>query len=571
MLSLPPNRHPVWRLLGLGLTAGTLLFTGVFMVRGVRPLQPTKATDLFLEPKGTLGTITEQLGTGRFVLSYEAIHGAEEDLYLSGVTGRLEEPELLWRMASPAAHRRQGFWTLEGPLGLATWKSPEGADAQQLGRGSVSKEGPALRWDQGAWEGLAPLTWEELEGGGRGLWQLPTGWRRDIHGNLSVPAGPVIWESRNQGALNRLTARTLWAEKGFSKARMSGVSALVEGGALQAGSAEADPTRLTWGAPIQFQRDDGWTGSAEGGEAPRPGPGESLNQLEFRTFQATRPAEGGPHHLRAEGVRWTSAGLRLEGDVHWGQTLQGQPLEIRAPRVLLREGEGPDLPADLPIGEGWAEGQALLTWGRRTLGSPRIEVRRGQKSWKLQAPVFGRAEDGTFTAGEGRGSPMSWSFQGPVQVQFFDGSTLRATRLTWEHDSWILTGGPVTWTRLRERLTGPRVIRRNEQVRFPEGLSGAMAAPEGDLSVHAMEGVGDGQRLTLEGQVVCQGQGWRLEAGRLQLTLGPGRVVHRVVATGSVVLRGRMGEGRGEALELDLKGNRAQWTGRVRGLADAGS
>jgi hypothetical protein len=148
---------------------------------------------------------------------------------------------------------------------------------------------------------------------------------------------------------------------------------------------------------------------------------------------------------------------------------------------------------------------------------------------------------------------------------------LRATRLTWENESWTLTGGPVTWTRVRERLSGPKVIRRKEQVRFPEGLSGAMAAPEGDLSVHAMEGVGDGERLSLAGQVVCQGQGWRLEATRLTLFLGPGRVVQRVAAAGAVLLRGRMGEGRGETLDLDLKGNRAQWTGRVRGLAEIGS
>lgn len=569
--SLPPNRHPFWRVLGLGLAGGTLFLSGIFMMRGARALQPGKATDLFTGPKGTLGTITEQLGTGRFVLSYEAIHGAEEDLFLSGVKGHLEEPELSWRMDSPAAHRRQGFWTLEGPLALEAIKAPGDPTALQIGRGSIASEGPALRWDKGAWEGLAPLTWEELDGGGRGLWHLPAGWRRDTEGHLSVPKGPVTWESRSPGALKHLTSDSLWAERGFGKARLSGVKARVEGGTVEAESAEIDPLELRWGGPIQFRRDDGWAGTAESGTAPRPQPGEPLNQMGFKTFQAARPGEEGEDRLQAEGVRWTSAGLRLEGNVRWEQTLQGQQLLVRAPRVLLREGLGHDLPPDLPIGEGWAEGQAVLAWGRRTLGSPRIEVRRAERHWRLQAPVQGRAEDGTFTSGRGQGSPARWAFEGPVQVKFFDGSSLRADRLAWEQDTWLLTGGPVTWSRLRERLSGPKVLRRGDWIRFPEGLSGAMAAPEGDLSIQAQEGTAEKDVLTLEGRVTCQGQGWRLEARRIQIRLGPGRVVQRVIASGAVVFRGRLGEGRGENLDLDLKANRAQWAGRVRGLAEAGS
>lgn len=566
-LSLPPNRHPFWRILGLGLAGGTLVLSGIFLLRGVRPLAPGQGGELFTGPRGTLGTITEQLGNGRFELTYEAIHGAEEDLFLSGVKGHLVEPAFTWAMDSPAAHRRKGYWTLEGPLGLQAVASSGGRPA---GRGTVKKEGPALRWDKGAWEGLAPLEWEELEGSARGLWHLPPGWRRDSEGHLSVPKGPVVWEARAPGALKQLQADSLWAERGFSVARLVGVQAKVEGGTLEAGTADVDPTQLRWGAPIRFRRDDGWAGSAEGGAAPRPQPGQPLDQLEFRGFRAARGGEEGEDRLQAEGVRWTQAGLRLEGDVRWEQTLQGQRMLVRAPRVLLREAPGGDLPAALPVGEGWAEGQAVLTWGLRTLSSPRIEVQRAQRKWKLQAPTQGGAEEGTFTAGAGQGSPARWAFEGPVLARFFDGGSLRATRLAWEQDTWILTGGPVTFTRLRERLTGPKVIRRGDQIRFPEGIAGAMAAPEGDLSISAHEGEGDKERFTLEGQVVCQGQGWRLEAARLTLTFGPGRVIQRIQAQGSVLLRGRLGEGRGESLDLDLRANRALWSGRVRGLADAG-
>lgn len=565
--ALPPNRHPLWRVLGLGLVGATLGLSTLFLIRGARPLQPRPTTELFTGPKGSLGTLTEQLGNGRFVLSYEAIHGAEEDLYLSGVEGSLDEPDAHWRMGSPAAHRRQGYWTLEGPLDLS---SGPRAGAPITGKGRVEKDGPALKWDKGAWEGLAPLEWEELGGSAKGLWRLPAGWRRDLAGRLTVPSGPVRWEARGPGTLHDLEAASLWAEKGFAKAHLARVKARVEGGSVEAEAADLFPTEIRWSGPVTFVRDDGWRGGAEGGIAPRPEPGQSLQQLEFHHFGAQRHTEAGPERVAASGARWTGAGLRLEGDVRWEQPMDGQALWLRAPRVLIREAAGPDLPQDLPIGEARAEGQALLTWGPRSLASPRIEARRLERTWRLEAPVQGRAEDGTFSAGEGQGSPRKWRFEGPVLAQLFDGSSLRGAQLTWEAETWTLTGSPVTWTRLRERLSGPRLVRIGDRIQFPAGLSGSVAAPEGDLTLRADRAEGEPARFLLEGRVVCAGQGWRLEAERVTLQLGPGRVVRRVLASGALKLRSKDGEGRGEALELDPKGGKATWQGRVRGSGEVG-
>ena len=58
---------------------------------------------------------------------------------------------------------------------------------------------------------------------------------------------------------------------------------------------------------------------------------------------------------------------------------------------------GKDLPDNLPVGHAVAEGQALLTWGKRSLSSPRMEAERATRRWRLQAPVYGRSEDGTFS------------------------------------------------------------------------------------------------------------------------------------------------------------------------------
>lgn len=566
--NLPPARHPLWRGLGWGAMAGVLGLTLRFLLAGGNgmPGRTVGGDPLFGEgTRGSVGTLTEQLGPNRMVLTYRTIEGTEEDLQLDQVTGRLDEQAGAWRMASPKARRRAGVWTLQGPMDLQV--TQPGTTAL-LGKGRIEEGGPALRWAAGAWEGLAPLRWDSLEGSGRGTWTLPAGWRRDTDGRFRVDRGPVRWLAPAGGpaaTLLSMEVERLWATPGFLEGHLEGVRAHLSEGSLQASVADLSPDTVTWPAPLAFERADGWRGEAQGGSAPRPAPGASIQQVELRRFRARRTAAGGEEHLATEGARWTPAGLRLEGSVVWDQPLDGQRLVLKAPRVLMREAPGRDLPAGLPVGHAVAEGQALLTWGRRSLASPRIEVERATRRWKLQAPVLGRGEEGTFTGGAGQGDPRGWTIEGPVQVNLFAGGSLRGARLVWEDAVWTLTGRPAAWSRLRERLSGPRLVRKGEQVSFPEGLSGTLAAADGDLFLRADRGQSEAQRITLAGGVECQGQGWRLAADSVTVTVGPDRTVKLVQASGAVSLRGRLGEGQGEALELEPGPQTVRWQGRVRG------
>jgi hypothetical protein len=343
------------------------------------------------------------------------------------------------------------------------------------------------------------------------------------------------------------------------------VKAHLAEGSLHASVADLSPDTITWPGPLSFERSDGWHGEAQGGIAPRPLPGASFQQVELRMFRARRSLPDGEEQLATEGARWTPAGLRLEGNVVWDQPAEGQRLTLKAPRVLMREAPGKDLPETLPVGHAVAEGQALLTWGRRSLSSPRIEVERATRRWKLQSPVLGRGEDGTFTGGAGQGDPRSWTIEGPVQVNLFSGGNLRGARLVWEDALWTLTGRPAAWSRLRERLSGPRILRKGEVVSFPEGLSGTLAAADGDLFLRAERGQSETQRILLSGGVECQGQGWRLAADSVTVTLGADRSVKLIHAQGAVTLRGRLGEGQGEALELEPGPQIVRWQGSVRG------
>jgi hypothetical protein len=122
--------------------------------------------------------------------------------------------------------------------------------------------------------------------------------------------------------------------------------------------------------------------------------------------------------------------------------------------------------------------------------------------------------------------------------------------------------------RFRERLTGPRLVRTGDLLEFPEGVAGALAALDGDINLQADKGRVLPTVINLDGRVECQGQGWRLQADRISVTLGAGNMVKRVDGSGGVFLRGRMGEGRGDALTLDPNLKSATWLGRVKGATE---
>jgi hypothetical protein len=559
----------------VALFAGTVGLTLRFLMSGTvgMPGRTVLGDPLFGEgSKGSLGTLTEQLGPNRMVLSYKTIEGSESDLRLEQVLGRLDEQAGQWRMQSPSAERQAGIWTLMGPMDLDV--HAPGSNTL-LGRGHIVEKRPAIRWNGGAWEGLAPLHWESLEGSAKGTWELPVGWQREAEGRLRVDHGPIRWEAPAgpgpKPTLLAMDAERLLAMPGFQTGHLEGVHAHLSEGSLNASVADLSPDTVTWPGPLSFSRQDGWNGEAQSGVAPRPMPGDSFQRVEFRGFKARRNLPTGMESLSTQGARWTPAGLRLEGSVVWEQPLEGQHLTLQAPRVLMREGPGTDLPASLPVGSAVAESQAVLSWGKRSLSSPEIQVARASRIWQLKGPVFGRAEEGTFTGSAGHGNPHTWTIEGPVQLSFFRGGNLRGSRLVWQDALWTLTGHPAAWTRLRERLSGPSILRLGEVVSFPEGLNGSLAAPDGDLFLRAERGKSTGEVVTLDGGVECQGQGWRLAADSVTVQVAPDRTVQKIQAKGSVILRGRLGEGQGEALELEPGPRTVHWQGRVHGKGDGPS
>jgi hypothetical protein len=566
--SLLSAQNPIWHGTGFAVLAFAMVGTGIFIYLGPKPLKAkSQGGTIDGGIEGRIGTYTEQLGQSRFLLAYDSITGQEATLQLKGVHGRLEEPATLYLMNSPIARKAGGIWSLDGPMDI---EAREPAHQQTLiGKGRIENPEVGLKWDHGTWTGMSTLVWEDLQGQGRGRWTLPPGWRRELDGRFVVENKPVHWDATGEGAMRALDAQSLWVTLGFGNGRMEQVQAALEGGRIQAQAAEMSPDSIHWLGPIHFQRDDGWIGEAESGLAPRSAEGGSLDKVDLKSFKAHRAVIEGTETIQAEGARWTPAGIRAEGDVRWEQPRDGDPLSLRAPRLLLREAAGEDLPKDLPIGDGRAEGIAVLAWGNRTLSSPRMDVRRVQRTWRIQAPALGKSEQGTFSAGAGMGNPTRWEFEGPIRANVVTGGDLRGDRLVWEESTWTLTGRPATWNGLRERLSGPKLVQKADLIQFPDGVGGSFAAPEGDVVIRADRGESQTSvAATFLGRVDGQGQGWHLQADRVTVALGPDNQVKKIVAKGSVSLRGKINEGRGEYLELDLVKSVARWQGLVKGSAE---
>ena len=117
--SFVSTRNPLWRLLGGAMILSILGVTALYVIRGPRPLRPSNDTvPTEGGTRGRFGTVTEPLGKGLFVMSYETITGKEEDLQLQTVTGKLQEPQTTWNLNSPTARKAGGVWTLFGPMDM---------------------------------------------------------------------------------------------------------------------------------------------------------------------------------------------------------------------------------------------------------------------------------------------------------------------------------------------------------------------------------------------------------------------------------------------------------------------
>ena len=605
------TRHSVYFWSGWLLLAACICITAFISMKGTKPKEVGLNRNFFQGARGEKGQWTERLPRGEYTLTCESSEGDENSLKLIGVEAKyIENPtarnpaqrSLVWHVTAPMATREVGGTVeiLEGPLFIQV----KDINGVLLGSGKSDQEGPALRRENDVWFGLAPLHWTHLDELGKGEYVLPAGWRKENDDRFVVERGPVVWNSMGTDLIRELTAESLNAndlKTGFFnnvRATLVG-NGTSEGGQIWAERVEVEGAMMRFPAPLRFEHQHGWQGTATEGFAVRPGTLNSAGTLELKNFMAsglldTANTSGNVNmvnvrQVRANGTKWTNAGMQMEGSVQWDIDVNEKKggstrYLLRAPRALYRSGQGDELPKDIAIGSIRSEGHPVLTWNSNSLSASAMTYLAPEQSWRLDGPVYGTVPGGSFSAGPALGSASNWIFNGPIRADYRTWGTLRGDRLVWDEipeSVYTFIGHPAVLIGLDRRLSGEKIIHMSNQLQFPSGIQGSLNF-NGEtfiLKADRAEIIGDDntgssraaisiREVRLVGRVECAGQNYKFSSKEARIAFDKNRL-RQITAKGGVSLHGSLGNGFGDTFELIFEEGKNQpvvnWSGRVRG------
>ncbi|MDR2697300.1 MAG: hypothetical protein LBB40_02360 [Holophagales bacterium] len=614
MKALWNTRHFAYR------WSGWILITACIFVSVFLSINPPKEKEIALTNnffqgiRGEKGQWTEKLARGEYTLTCESSESDGNTLKLKGVEARYIEDfvaqdparrTLVWHITAPTAthDNEKTSDTLDGPLFIQV----KDIDGTLVGSGKSDVEGPVLRRESGVWLGLAPLHWIQADESGKGEYFLPAGWRKENNDWFVVEHGPVVWNSMGTDLVRTLTADSLSAKDLTTgvlndvKARLVGNGEL-ESGAIWAERAEIAGTELRFPAPIKFENQNGWQGIASEGIAVRPGTSDVPGVLELKDFSASgllnsldtigNAPKVNVRQARANGTRWSSAGLQMEGSVQWDLDVNEKDGNttrylLKAPRTFYRNASGDELPKDIAIGSISSEGYPVLTWNKNSLSAPKMTYLIKEQTWHLGGPVYGIIPGGSFAAGPASGSASHWIFNGSIRADYKSWGTLRGDRLIWDESPepvYTFTGNPTVLVGIDRRLAGEKIVHKNNQLQFPNGVQGSLNFQGETFTLKAdnaviigNENIAPGTSATLvrevrlTGRVECSAQGYRFSSKEANIIFENNRP-KQITAKGDASLHGSLGSGSGDILELTFEQGKSKplinWSGRVRGKTE---
>ena len=616
MMSIWNTRNPMHRWAGWLLLCGCMVFTVAVAERRPEIPEAHFPKSMFHGTRGLKGQWTEMLPRGEYTIFCESSEGDGKMIRLFGVQAKYTEAPLdsepaetrrtlVWHITAPSASHDPGgeVDTIDGPLLIQVMDT----NGTLLGSGRSENQGPSLRRVKDVWMGLAPLHWTHLDILGKGEYFLPTGWRKEIDDRLVAPNGPVVWNSLVDDFVRSIQAGTLDA-KNVEEATLADVEATLMGddamggGKIWAEQMEVAGESLRFLAPLTFEHNHGWRGSASGGTATRTLADASAGVVKLDDFKATgiltaRSATGNissanVRKAKADKATWNVAGLRMEGGTEWEMDVLGKKSDsttyvLTAPRTIYKRGPGEDLPEGMSPNSIRAEGGAVLAWNGNTVISPAMSYIVSTQTWRLEGAVTGSTPWGRFAAGKASGTVSNWECSETIRADHNYWGTFQGDSLTWDgaiEPTYTFIGKPVVLFGLGRRLTGEKIIQKGNRLIFSSGIQGNITFQGEAFTLRAdrAEMIGPENaapkvartadfRLTevkLSGRVECSGQGYRFSSREALITFDGNRPA-KIVAKGEATLQGSVGSGSGETMELIFQRGetmpRIQWAGSVRG------
>ncbi|MCL1892820.1 MAG: hypothetical protein FWG02_01115 [Holophagaceae bacterium] len=609
MRAILNTRHPAHFWSGLAVLVGCICITALIATRRSETVEPLLAESLFQGTRGEKGQWTEILPRGVYTLNCESSEGNEKTVKLMGVTAKyIENPPsnatsqrtLTWYITAPTATHEAEYPVdiLDGPLFIEV----RDANGVLLGSGKSDHHGPALRRETDVWLGLAPLHWVQIDEMGRGEYFLPEGWRKESDDRFVVSQGLVEWKTSDVGFIRNLTAKGLNA-KDITSGILDDVIATLGndgnfgGGRIWAQQVEVAGPILNFVAPIRFQHDNGWQGTAMRGTAIRSETPNTQGVLDLESFDANgilgaelssrNISQIVVHSAKADFAKWTASGISMEGNVLWDLEANEKNgvvkrYLLKAPKTMYR-----NAPGNIATGLIRSEGNPVLEWDNITLSSPEMTYQISQQTWNLKSPVSGTVPGGTFSAGSGSGSDSGWMFSGDIRADYRAWGTLRGNSLVWSENpnpSYVFSGNPAVLTGMGRRISGEKIIQSETQLEFPNGIQGSITFKGDTFTLRADRAIFQGKKnsnnagpgislteITLSGGVECSAPSYRLSSKTASLKFDNDRMV-LITATGGIIFDGSLGSGVGDTLELifddDSKPPQIKFSGSVQGKID---
>ena len=614
MKALWNTRFSAYTWLGWLLIAACVVITVFLSVKPTKEKEIVMTDNSFQGTRGEKGQWTEKLPRGEYTLTCESSEGDGNTLKLIGVEAKYiedfaaQEPgrrTLIWHITAPTAihENEKSTDTLDGPLIIQV----KDIDGTLIGSGKSDFQGPALRRENDVWHGLAPLHWIQTDDSGKGEYFLPSGWRKENNDWFVVEHGPVVWNSTGTDFVRTLTADSLSAKDlttgvlNNAKVHLVGNESS-DSGEIQAERVEIAGTELRFLAPVKFQHQNGWKGTASEGIAVRPEASDTPGVLDLKNFSASGILDSldttgnapkvNVRQARANDTRWSSAGLQMEGDVLWDLDISeknGRTTRylLKAPRIFYRNASGNELPKDIAIDSVRSEGQPVLSWNKNSLSASAMTYFITEQAWHLGDPVYGVIPGGSFSAGPASGSASHWTFNGSIRADYKRWGTLRGNTLIWDDSPepvYTFTGNPAVLVGLDRRLAGEKIVHKSNQLQFPNGVQGSMNFQGETFTLKADNAVIIGndtnasdksaalvKEVRLMGRVECSAQSYRFFSEEAIIKFDNNRP-KQIMAKRGVSLQGGLGSGIGDILELTFEQGKSKpiinWSGRVRGKAE---
>lgn len=554
-------------LIRLGWSLLALIFVLTpFLVRKVKFTnhnnEPTKYTEGI---EGKSGNLRETYEDRQITLSYDSISTRSTEIFIKPARITFEDQSGKWFIEGASAVRKNGQWIIFSPLTISFRTS----NNFPIGEGLVSDSTACLLWARGEWQGLTPIFWKSRSSFLGGVWIIPKGWIRRLDGSFESKMSPVTFQAneKNMSKIESLQAESISSSSNINEIFLTRIQATVFSGTIRTSRAVIINNEINFPTEIAYDRNNELSLRSDHATYRDTGPSSTLVLSNVRGSRIQNKIN---ETVRSDMSTIYPDLSRYSGHVEWARFDGSNITKIKSPDIYIRERTGASQPNDLEPDELLSPDSTEVIFNDLKFVSKTLRLNKKNMTWSMGPVIRGENKDGIYMGKLASGDRDVWKMQGPIKYELNNNQgALAANQLIANKFQWTMSGQPIRWEREKDVILTSTINKLGDLIKFPSQLQGTFHAPQGDIVVDASGGFFESNILRLGGPILVNGLGWSCSAPKASIGFDNFRRISNIKLEGGVSLKGSLGEGEGERLEITLKPNdktyTIHWQGRVRG------